>query len=143
MFESLVSVEWPENLVLTYPRQTHWHFRKHFGDAYAIEASKEIRVRDVNLEDFLPRIKRVPSGPLQIVKKDFARKYGYLNNRGLKKWSLPNEAPFFRCFEDVGYRIHCEKLGDVYPLEIFGPYRIRHSKCTHNYWKQTRKGEPY
>lgn len=76
----------------------------------------------LNIDDFYPREEKKAIGGIQIVKGDWCREHGYLNDT---KWMVPTDpARGWDFGDDVAFR---KAVGESKPVDIPNLYRIRHS----------------
>jgi hypothetical protein len=85
--------------------------------------------RPLHIGDFVPKHYTRAIGGVQIVRGEFAQKYGYLNSES--KWQLPNPKPFGDFKDDIAYRRMCGLFGKIRGVDLDGVLRIRHSTTTY------------
>lgn len=122
--DQLVSLEWPETVVMVFPRMVKINNDWVTGDGYVGSLARDPHIVNINDEDFKQWHYNRAVGGVQIVKGDFARQYGYLNNN--KRWQAQVE-PFQSCREDPHYRRYCSKFGKIIRVDLHWMYRLRHT----------------
>jgi len=123
--DTLAGIDWSVDTSIVYPR--HVRISKNFeiGDKQILQMDP-IEVRNIDKSGFGRMTYHRAIGGIQIVKGDFARKHGYLNNR--KKFQKPTDKPFADTIEDTPFRQHAEKYGKMEGIRLPNLFRIRHSE---------------
>jgi hypothetical protein len=131
IFDRLAKLEWPDDAVMIYPRQFKIHESHETGDKALARVGGKPQLIDIDESEFADSSYNRAIGGVQIVKGDFARKYGYL--RDSEKWMAPTNCRHFcRCYCDMAYRGFCREHGDIKKVDLPGMYRLRHSECSHS-----------
>jgi hypothetical protein len=118
VFSRLVEWDWPEDVTMVYPKEIQIHRTHKLGD-------KRLAERRFDRADFVPKRYNRAIGGAQIVRGDFARRYGYLGNS--PRWTKPTSGGFASCKCDIAYRKHCREHGRIVGIDLPGVYRLRHS----------------
>ncbi len=118
---------WGSGIVMMYPRKIQIHKNHAIGDSILMYPST-VPI-DVDPNDFVEKYYRNAIGGVQIVRGDFARRFGYLN--GMKKWQTPVSKPFGDFRDDLAYRRFCLGYGNIVGVDLPGVYRLRHSTTTY------------
>lgn len=128
---NLFCLDWPNNAVMIYPKDIMIHQDHQTGDKVLNEVKDDPRIEDIELSLFVPKHYRKAIGGVQIVKGDFARKHGYLDNN--PKWqNMKTEFNLFGDFrDDIAYRNYCLEYGDIVGVDLPGLYRMRHTKTSY------------
>ena len=123
--------KWPEDVIMVYPKSVKIHKDWETGDKALRSALNDIRVIDIDKDDFVNKGYRKAIGGVQIVRGDFARKFGYLN--GNEKWQTPRTdgLPFNDFRDDIAYRNLSKAHGKIKQIELPGLYRLRHTETTY------------
>ena len=87
------------------------------------------RVVDIDPTEFVEKRYGRAIGGVQIVRGDFARKYGYLHD--VAKYQQPVEHPFGDFRDDIAYRDFVRSFGRIVGIDLPGMYRLRHGVKTH------------
>jgi len=135
VLDRLVEMPWPSGATMVYPREIKIHRDWITGDkrTSAVDLD-DPRLVDVDLTEFVPKRYRKAIGGVQIVRGDFAREHGYLNND--KRWQHPSEQPFGDFRDDLAYRRFCEMHGPIVGVDLPGLFRLRHTRTTYQEDKQ-------
>jgi len=130
ILDQLISMPWPENASMIYPREIKIHQDWVTGDKRTASVDlDDLQLIDTDPTEFVPKRYRTAIGGVQIVRGDFARKHGYLNT--IPKWHRTTEELFKNFYDDVVYRRYCAELGLVVGVDLPGLYRLRHTKTTY------------
>jgi len=138
VLDRLALLEWPEGASMIYPREIMIHKDHSTGDqacrriAFSDEAivtGTGPRVVHLNPSEFVPKEYNRAIGGVQIVRGDFARRFGYLD--GDEAWQKPAEVPFGDFRDDVAYRRFCEAKGPIVAVDLPGVHRVRHSETSY------------
>lgn len=111
---------------MVYPKQVEIHKTHDLGDQLIQKLDREpIDFAYIDPLDFMPKRQRKAIGGVQIVRGDYAREHGYLNNT---KWTKPVDPfkGFLQCRCDVPFR---KQVGQSEAVDIPAVYRVRHSRC--------------
>lgn len=112
---------------IVYPEVVNTNISHSFGDNYVgmLKGDKDFRVIQVDPNHFYPKNYRKAIGGIQIVKGDYCREHGYLDET---KWTRPVDASkgFRSCKGDPPFR---RAAGGSEGVDIPGVFRIRHSFC--------------
>lgn len=133
--DTLASLEWPTGTVMIYPERVFVHTDHALGE-HAIAAASEPGLIDFDAREFSPVRYGRAIGGVQIVRGDFARVHGYLNNVG--RWQRPTIRPFGDFRDDVAYRRFCLRHGRIKSVQLPSLYRLRHAR---NSYQSARRGE--
>ena len=134
ILDRLAGFDWPDKATMIYPKKI-WIHRDHVtGDKATSKVTNNPQLVDIHLDEFTSKRYDRAIGGVQIVKGDFARKYGYLGNT--PKWQRSvyevSDGKMFGDFrDDVVFRTHCKLLGNVQGVNLPGLYRLRHTQTTH------------
>jgi hypothetical protein len=130
IFDRLVTMKWPEDAVMIYPKQIQIHKDHKTGDerTSAIDLDN-LGLVNIDPAEFVPKRYRKAIGGVQIVRGDFAREHGYLN--GIDKWQRPTDKPFGDFRDDIAYRNYCLQYGKIVGVDLPGMFRIRHQRTTY------------
>jgi len=130
ILDRLVQMPWPKEASMVYPREIKIHRDWTTGDERALDIDLDNPLlTDIDPSEFVSKIYRKAIGGVQIVRGDFARRYGYLS--GETKWTRPTDKPFSDFRDDTAYRRRCSELGPIVPVDLPGLYRLRHTKTTY------------
>jgi hypothetical protein len=126
--------KWPKDAKMIFPRSIKIHKDWETGDKALRSALKDIRVININKDDFVDKQYHRAIGGVQIVQGDFAREHGYLN--GNRKWLKPRQdgLPFNDFKDDVIYRNFAKSFENflkIERIELEGLYRLRHTETTY------------
>ncbi len=137
ILDRLCEMEWPNDTAMIFP--THIKINKNYKLGDKILDLGKPNLLDIDPNDFRTKRYWRAIGGVQIVKGDFARKYGYLD--GQKKWQKPFHGPteFDTCRCDRLYRLFCKKHGGNIGVDLPGMYRIRHTETTHHDLKRIKR----
>lgn len=114
------------NTVMIFPKEIKIHRLHSIGDY--VTAHEDLPLDQILAsENFIPKRYNRAIGGVQIVRGDFARKYGYLADSG---WE-PTSTPFGDFADDIAFRRQCLGHGPIVPVELDGIYRLRHSRTTY------------
>lgn len=128
--KKLAEIKWPEGAVMIHPREIMIHRDHATGDEDLNYALDHPGIVKIDGSRFVPKRYERAIGGVQIVRGDFARKYGYLD--GDLKWQRPFDGPGFdACRGDLHYRKFCSKHGKVVGVDLPGMYRLRHTEAGH------------
>jgi len=114
------SMIYPRNIMISKDHAT--------GDAELLKA-ESCRTIDFDYPIYVPKQYNRAIGGVQIVRGDFARKHGYLNDS--PEWQKPTETPFGDFRDDVAYRKFASMFGPIVGVDFPGVFRIRHSSTTY------------
>jgi len=130
ILDRLVEIPWPSGASMIYPREIMIHRDWITGDkrTSAVDLNNPQLV-DIDPPEFVPKRYRQAIGGVQIVRGDFARKHGYLNDD--KQWQRPSEKPFGNFRDDVAYRRFCVEHGPIVGVDLPGVFRLRHTRTTY------------
>lgn len=126
--DRLATMSWPAGASMVYPREIMIHKNHIIGDNRA-EAVRKPRLVDIHLPEYGPKRYNRAIGGVQIVRGDFARKYGYLD--GDNKWQQPSTKPFGDFKDDIAYRKACLNVGSIVGIDLPGMFRLRHTRTTY------------
>jgi len=124
----LADYSWPDDVTMIYPQAIHVHRDHAIGDE-ALKLVKKPQLIKPNLLEFGERGYRKAIGGVQIVKGDFARTHGYLNEH--KKWQRPVDIPFGNFRDDIAYRQFVKLRGKIIGVDLPGMLRLRHTRTTY------------
>ena len=99
------------------------------GDKATCELVRNPKLRSINKEDFAPKGYNRAIGGVQIVRGEFARAHGYLNDQD--EWQTPVDVPFGSFKDDIAYRDFCREHGPIVKVELPGVYRLRHNTTSY------------
>ncbi len=118
--------------VMIFPKQIMIHQDHAAGDAAAQSAVQSSEMRPaIDKSQFIPKHYGKAIGGVQIVRGEFARKYGYLADD--PKWQAPRTdgKPFGDFRDDVVYRGFCLQYGEIKGVDLPGIWRLRHSTTSY------------
>ena len=99
------------------------------GDLETKRLSYDPRLYQIDKTNFVTKSYNRAIGGVQIVRGNFARAHGYLNNQ--EEWQTPVEKPFSSFKDDIAYRNFCTAFGPVTKVELPGCYRLRHNQTSY------------
>jgi hypothetical protein len=120
----LSEMDWPKNASIIFPRRNKITRYHGLGDEIINRMIGRPRTLDIDKGEFKKFSQKKAIGGLQIVKGEFARKYGYCRRRA---WQMPLDPPFSNTREDVVYRKFCETQGVMVGITLPQLFRIRHT----------------
>ncbi len=126
--DGLARYEWPGDCSIVYAG-TSWISRDHeTGQADLDRVASAARSIDIDPARFIRKTYNRAIGPVQIVRGDYARQYGYLD--GDAKWQTvrTDGRPFGDFQDDIAFRKLCLSRGKAYPILLPNLYRMRHLK---------------
>lgn len=101
------------------------------GDAFFTENLDGVDELEPDYSEFKIERAGFAYGGLQIVRGNFARQHGYLNDPRFSKWMRPRTdgKPFGDTLEDKEYRRFCQHVegGGLVGIELPNLFRLRHS----------------
>jgi len=130
VLDQLVEMPWPEQASMVFPRDIMIHRDWITGDerTFAVDLD-DLHLVDVELSEFVAKRYKKAIGGVQIVRGDFARKYGYLDRN--EKWQQPTEKPLGDFRDDIAYRRFCLDHGLIVGVDLPGLFRLRHTKTSY------------
>lgn len=131
ILDRLVEMPWPDDVVMVFPQDIMIHRDWKTGDRATQALNGKPRLVNISVAEFVPKHYNRAIGGVQIVRGDFARRYGYLN--GHPKWQQPRtDGKMFGDFvDDRQYRGFCGRHGKIVGVDLPGLYRIRHSTTSY------------
>jgi len=128
ILDRLVNLWWSKDAVMIFPGQIMIHKDHATGDKATKLVNGKPQLIDIDKTEFITKNYNRAIGGVQIVKGDFARKYGYLDNGPV--WQKPVDR-FKQCKCDIAYRQFCKEHGRIAKANLPGLYRIRHTEAAH------------
>ena len=113
-----------KDVVMVYPKTVRISVDHATGDRTLAKMSMP-QLLDINQAEYVDKHHRFAIGGMQIVRGDFARTYGYLNDN--EKFQRPVTTPFPDTNCDMAYRKYCAQYGGIVGIDLPEVYRLRHS----------------
>jgi len=131
--DRLLELEWPSGASLIYPTSLRVHRDCEEGDVFLRQWDGHVGLADMDVSDFIWTGYGKAIGGIQIVKGEFARRHGYLDD---SRWQRPRmDGRMFGDFrDDVIYRRYVERYGAIVPVSSIGEglFRIRHTQKSYS-----------
>jgi len=120
----------PNDVVCVYPKTVMISRDHATGDRTlammtALSRKGKAPLLDIDPSEFVENKHRFAIGGMFIVRGDFARKYGYLDDNKKFQTPSPTMFPDTRC--DIAYRKFCQQHGRIVGIDLPEVYRLRHS----------------
>lgn len=131
ILDRLAEYEWPDDVVMVYPRKIKIHQDHATGDQATSLMRRSPSIMDIEPTEFIDKKYGKAIGGVQIVRGDFAREHGYLASSA--RWCRPrmDGKPFGDFRDDLVYRSFCSGHGKIVGIDLPGLYRIRHTRTTY------------
>ena len=132
ILDRLAQIQWPSHGVefplaasMIFPNEIMISKNWDLGDEATAGLAEQPKMKSLHKENFKPKSYNRAIGGVQIVRGDFARREGYLNNQD--EWQTPIEKPFGSFKDDIAYRGICKEQGPILKVNLSGCYRLRHN----------------
>lgn len=139
VLDKLVHFEWPTHAdrdegfgvpaSMIFPQEIMISKNWDRGDETTKGLAEKPALRKLDAGDFVPKGYGRAIGGVQIVRGEFARAHGYLNDHD--DWQTPVKKPFGSFADDIAYREFCLKHGPIKKVVLPGVYRVRHNHTSY------------